>query len=42
METKLIGIDVCKAALDFDCLPLSAAAQFVNDAAGIAKLVPHI
>ena len=42
METKFIGIDVSKAALDFDCLPVSAAAQFANDAAGIAKLVLHI
>jgi hypothetical protein len=25
--------------LDFDCLPVSAAQQFANDAAGIAALV---
>jgi len=39
METKYVGIDVSKLALDFDCLPASAAQQFANDAAGIMGLV---
>ena len=39
METKFVGIDVSKLTLDFDCLPVSAAQQFANDAAGIAALV---
>jgi transposase len=39
METKFVGIDVSKLTLDFDCLPVSAAQQFTNDAAGIAALV---
>lgn len=39
METKFVGIDVSKLTLDFDCLPVSAAQQFSNDAVGIAALV---
>lgn len=39
METKFVGIDISKLTLDFDCLPVSAAQQFTNDAAGIAVLV---
>lgn len=39
MQTKFVGIDVSKLALDFDCLPISATQQFGNDAAGIAALV---
>jgi transposase len=39
METKFVGIDVSKLTLDFDCLPVSAAQQFANDAVGIAALV---
>ena len=39
METKSVGIDVSKLALDFDCLPVSAPQQFSNDADGIAALV---
>ena len=39
MQTKVVGIDVSKLALDFDCLPISATQQFGNDAAGIAALV---
>lgn len=39
MQTKFVGIDVSKVALDFDCLPLSATQQFNNDAAGIAAVV---
>jgi len=39
METKFVGIDVSKLTLDFDCLPVSAAQQFTNDAVGIAALV---
>jgi len=39
METKFVGIDVSKLTLDFDCLPVSAAQQFANDADGIAALV---
>jgi transposase len=39
METKFVGIDVSKLTLDFDCLPISAAQQFANDADGIAALV---
>jgi transposase len=39
MEVKFVGIDVSKAALDFDCLPHSAPQQFANDEEGIAALV---
>ena len=39
METKFVGIDVSKLTLDFDCLPVSAAQPFTNDADGIAALV---
>jgi len=39
METKFVGIDVNKLTLDFDCLPVSAAQQFANDAVGIAAVV---
>jgi transposase len=39
MQTKFVGIDVSKLALDFDCLPISATQQFSNDTAGIAALV---
>jgi transposase len=39
MEVKFVGIDVSKAALDFDCLPESAPRQFGNDEEGIAALV---
>jgi len=39
METKYVGIDVSKLALDFDCLPVSAAQQLANDSVGIAALV---
>ena len=39
METKFVGIDISKLTLDFDGLPVSAAQQFTNDAAGIAVLV---
>ena len=39
METKFVGIDVSKLTLDFDCLPVSAARPFANDAVGIAALV---
>lgn len=39
METKFVGIDVSKLALDFDCLPVSAPQQFANDAVGIGVLV---
>ena len=39
MQTKFVGIDVSKLALDFDCLPVSATQQFSNDASGIAALV---
>ena len=39
METKFVGIDVSKLTLDFDCLPVSAAQQLANDAAGHAVLV---
>ena len=39
MQTKFVGIDVSKLALDFDCLPISATQQFGNDAAGITALV---
>lgn len=39
MEAKFVGVDVSKATLDFDCLPISAAQQFSNDAQGISALV---
>lgn len=39
METKFVGIDVSKSTLDLDCLPVSAARQFVNDAGGAAEVV---
>ncbi len=39
MQTKFVGIDVSKLALDFDCLPVSATQQFSNDTSGIAALV---
>lgn len=39
METKFVGIDVSKAVLDVDCLPVSAPQQFSNDAEGIETLV---
>lgn len=39
MEAKFVGIDVSKATLDLDCLPVSAAQQFSNDAHGIDALV---
>ena len=39
METKIVGIDVSKLTLDFDCLPVSASQSFANDAAGIAALI---
>jgi len=39
MEAKFVGIDVSKARLDVDCLPVSTARQFSNDAGGIAALV---
>jgi len=39
METKFVGIDVNKLTLDFDCLPVSAAQPFTNDAVGIAAAV---
>ena len=39
METKFVSIDVNKSVLDFDCLPVSAAQPFTNDAMGIAAIV---
>lgn len=41
METKtmFVGVDVSKATLDVDCVPVNAAQQFNNDAAGINALV---
>jgi len=39
MEVKFVGIDVSKAALDFDCLPQSAPQQFGNHEEDIAVLV---
>lgn len=39
MEAKFVGVDVSKATLDFDCLPISAVQQFSNDAQGISALV---
>jgi transposase len=39
MEAKFVGIDVSKATLDVDCLPVSTPRQFSNDAGGIAALV---
>ena len=39
METKFVGIDVSKLTLDFDCLPVSAAQPFANDAVGVAAVV---
>lgn len=39
MEAKFVGIDVSKATLDVDCLPLRAARQFSNDGSGIAALL---
>lgn len=39
MEAKSVGIDVSKATLDVDCLPVSTPRQFSNDASGIADLV---
>ena len=39
MEAKSVGIDVSKLTLDFDCLPVSAAQQFANDAVGTAGVV---
>jgi transposase len=39
MEAKFVGIDVSKATLDVDCLPVSTPRQFSNDASGIAGLV---
>jgi transposase len=39
MEAKFAGVDVSKATLDFDCLPISAVQQFSNDAQGIGALV---
>ena len=42
MEAKYVGIDVSKATLDVDCLPVSAPQQFANDTQGIAALVKSI
>lgn len=39
MEAKFVGIDVSKATLDVDCLPVSSPRQFSNDAGAIAELV---
>ena len=39
MEAKFVGIDVSKATLDVDCLPVSTPRQFSNDEGGIAVLV---
>lgn len=39
MNTKFVGIDVSKLTLDFDCLPVSRATCFANNAVGIAALV---
>jgi transposase len=38
MEAQFVGIDVSKATLDMDCLPVPAAQQFDNDETGIAAL----
>lgn len=42
MEAKFVGVDVSKAALDVDCLPVSAPEQFSNDAQGINALVRRL
>ena len=39
MEAKFVGIDVSKATLDVDCLPVSTPRQFNNDVNGVSKLV---
>ena len=39
METRFVGIDVSKLALDFDCLPVAGPQQFTNDVEGIATPV---
>src|SRR5258706_12911302 len=39
MEAKFVGIDVSKATLDVDCLPVITPRQFSNDASGIAGVV---
>lgn len=38
MQAQFVGIDVSKATLDVDCLPVSQPQQFANDAQGIAAL----
>jgi transposase len=38
MKAKFVGIDVSKATLDVDCLPVNGAQQFRNEASGIAAL----
>lgn len=42
MEARFVGVDVSKAALDVDCLPVSAREQFSNDARGIEALVSRL
>lgn len=42
MEATFVGVDVSKAALDVDCLPVSAREQFSNDAEGINALVRRL
>ncbi len=42
MEAKFVGVDVSKAILDMDCLPVSAPQQFSNDAEGIDALVRRL
>lgn len=42
MEAKYVGIDVSKAVLDVDCLPVSVARQVTNDSEGIAALVEEL
>jgi transposase len=39
MNARFVGVDVSKATLDFDCLPVSTVRQFSNDAQGIEALV---
>lgn len=42
MNIQFVGIDVSKAALDFDCLPVRAPERFSHDEAGIAALVTRL
>lgn len=39
MTTRYVGIDVSKAQLDVACLPVAAAQQYANEAAGIKALI---